>query len=99
MFEAAYQGSSDAVFREVLQYVRRFNLEAGSADVLHAVSAGAYFQMYSGFLDLQFAIPLSEKGRRLRPFAHEICVSSLFGKRKDAGDGSRCSRGLRPDDS
>eukprot|EP00969_Alexandrium_andersonii_P328071 14497018-Alexandrium_andersonii.AAC.1 len=71
MFAAAYQGSGDAVFREALQYIRRFNIDAGTEEVLHAVSAGAYFQMYTGFLGLQFAIPLSEKGHRLRPFAHE----------------------------
>eukprot|EP00969_Alexandrium_andersonii_P351347 15435226-Alexandrium_andersonii.AAC.1 len=61
MFAAAYGGSEDVVFDEVLRYIRRFTLDAESADVLNAVSAGAYFQMFTGFLDLQFAIPLSEK--------------------------------------
>eukprot|EP00969_Alexandrium_andersonii_P094432 4171782-Alexandrium_andersonii.AAC.1 len=66
MFEDAYRASVDTVSREVKQCVRVYGLDVDSDDVFYSVSAGAYFQMYTGFLDLQFAIPLSEKGPLLR---------------------------------
>eukprot|EP00969_Alexandrium_andersonii_P367971 15471857-Alexandrium_andersonii.AAC.1 len=71
MFEAACVGSGGSVCDEAIRYIRKFTLAAGESDILTFVSAGAYFQMLPGFLDLQFAIPLSEHGSLLRKFAGE----------------------------
>eukprot|EP00969_Alexandrium_andersonii_P236320 10433017-Alexandrium_andersonii.AAC.1 len=60
MFAAAYSGSGEAVSDEVIRHIRKFTLNVGESDILNFASAGAYFQMSSGFLDLQFAISLSE---------------------------------------
>eukprot|EP00969_Alexandrium_andersonii_P048774 2139074-Alexandrium_andersonii.AAC.1 len=50
--------------------------------------------MFTGFLDLQFAIPLCEHGFLLRRFAGDVCLSSLFGQCDAAYDGSRCARAI-----
>eukprot|EP00969_Alexandrium_andersonii_P318429 14065806-Alexandrium_andersonii.AAC.1 len=96
MFKEAYVGSQGTVEREALGHIRKFTLDATKTDIFDFVCAGAYFQMMSGYLDLQFAIPLSEHAFLLRKFAGEICLSSLFGKCEEAEGESRCTRGLHP---